>query len=255
MSKKMTIKEVFSSIGKFADRHSPEILLGIGISGMLTTTILAVKATPKAIKQMDAKKREKNKDKLSVKEVIASTWKYYIPPLITGGLSTVCLIGSNTVNNRRNAALATAYAISESALKTYTEKVIETVGEKKELSIREAVSKERIDDHPVSKSEVIMTQKGNTLCFDAISGRYFKSDMDQIQKVVNDVNLRLRNEMYISLNEFYMDLGLDPVKMGDILGWNIDKGYLEVKFDTQLADDGTPALVMDYRVAPKYDYQ
>lgn len=250
----MAIKEIFDSISKFADKHSPEILLGVGISGMITTTVLAVRATPKAVRTLDETKKRKQKLKLNAGETIAAVWKFYIPAVITGGLSTACLIGSNTVNNRRNAALATAYAISETALKSYSEKVVEAIGEKKELAIREAVSKERMEENPVSKSEIIVTQKGNTLCYDTISGRYFKSDMERIQRTVNQINKRLRDEMYISLNEFYIELGLPTIKIGDSLGWNIDWGYLDVKYDTQLADDGTPALVIDYRLAPKYNY-
>ena len=99
-----------------------------------------------------------------------------------------------------------------------------------------------------------ITKKGNTLCYDTISGRYFTSDIEKINKIVNDINRDLRDKMYIPLNEFYYRLGLDGIKAGDLLGWNIEKGYLEVKFTSQLAEDGTPALVIDYIVAPKYNY-
>ena len=43
--------------------------------------------------------------------------------------------------------------------------------------------------------------------------------------------------------------------MGDMLGWNIDKGYIDLAFSSQLDADGTPCLVIDYQVAPVYDYQ
>ena len=39
-------------------KHAPEILTGIGIAGMVTTTVLAVRATPKALMLIDAKKQE-----------------------------------------------------------------------------------------------------------------------------------------------------------------------------------------------------
>lgn len=250
----MADQNVFKTIGAFADKHSPEILLGFGIGGMVSTVVLSVAATPKAIKAMDEKKKN-TKKKLTTWEVVKTSWKYYIPAFLTGAASIACLIGSNTVHCKRNAALATAYALSESTLKRYSEKVVETIGEKKERQIREKVSEDIISEHPVDKSKVVIASNGETLCYDPISDTYFMSDMNRIQKAVNDINLKLRDEMYIPLNDFYCELGLGNAKCGDLLGWYIEKGYLEVKFDTQLSKDGRPALVMMYKVYPKYDYR
>lgn len=165
------------------------------------------------------------------------------------------MIGANSVNLRRNAALATAYTLSESALKEYQEKVIETIGEKKEQAIQDAVAKDRIEKNPVSTKEVIITEKGDTLCLDYPSGRYFKSDREKINKAVNELNRRMRDEMYISLNEFYYEIGLSGIGIGEELGWNIDQGYIEPSFSCQLAEDGTPCLVISYLVGPRYDFR
>lgn len=250
----MTDQSVFKTIGAFADKHSPEILLGFGIGGMVSTVVLSVAATPKAMKAMDEEKKQ-TKKKLTTWEVIKASWKYYIPAFLTGAASIACLIGSNTVHSKRNAALATAYALSESTLKRYSEKVVETIGEKKERQIREKVSEEIVSEHPVSKTEVVMASSGETLCYDPKSDRYFMSDWNRIQKAVNDINLRLRSEMYIPLNEFYCELGLNNTDSGKLLGWNIEKGYLDVRPDTALSDDLRPVLVMVYKVYPKYDYR
>lgn len=234
-------------------KHSPEILTGLGIAGMLTTTVLAVKATPKALRLIEEKKEEEWVDDLKPIEVVKVTWKCYAPAVVTGVVSTACLIGGCSVNARRNAALATAYQLSTTALNEYKEKVVETIGEKKEQVVREKVAKEKLEKNPVTNSEVIMTGKGETLCYDSVSGRYFKSDRDKIIRILNDLNRRMISEMYISLNEFYTGIGLDPILIGDELGWNIDYP-IEVKFGAQIADDGTPCLVLDYLIAPRYDY-
>jgi hypothetical protein len=252
--KKPKLSSISKGIRGAITKHSPEILTGIGIAGMITTTIMAVRATPKALILIEERKEEIDVDKLTPIELIKTTWTCYIPAAITGGLSIICLIGASSVNARRNAALATAYTLSESALKEYQEKVIETIGEKKEQTVRDAIAKDRIDKNPVSSREVIITEKGNTLCYDAISGRYFKSDIDKIKKAENELNRRMRDEMYISLNEFYYEIGLNPIGIGDDLGWNIDHGYIELSFSSQLADEGTPCLVIDYQVAPRYEY-
>lgn len=252
---KSKISIIAQSIKTSIYKHSPEILTGIGIAGMVTTTILAVKATPKALILINEKKEEKNVDKLDIFDTVKATWTCYIPSVITGGLSVICIIGANSVNLRRNAALAAAYSLSESTLKDYQEKVIEAVGDKKEKTIRESAAKEKLNRNPLGNSEVIMTGTGETLCYDVVSGRYFKSDIEKIRRVENDLNREMRDEMYVSLNEFYSEIGLDTIKLGDELGWNIDRGYITIDFSAQLADNGQPCLVLDYTIAPMYDYK
>lgn len=257
---KQNLSQIVKSVRTTLAKHSPEILTGIGIAGMVTTTILAVKATPKALRLIEEKKEELEFERdefvtLSKSEVVKTCWKCYIPSAVTGAMSIACLIGASSVNLKRNAALATAYTLSETALKEYQEKVVETIGEKKEQVVHDAIAKDKIDKQPVTTSEVIITEKGNTLCFDAVSGRYFKSDIEKLKKTENELNRRMRDEMYISLNDFYYEIGVKPIDLGDELGWNIDKGYINLKFSSQLADDGTPCLVMSYHVAPRYDFR
>lgn len=251
---KSNITNIIKGIKASISRHSPEILTGIGIAGMVTTTILAVKATPKAIKLIEAEKRAKHVDALSPVDTVKTVWKCYIPAAMTGVSSIACLIGSNAINAKRNAALTTVYTLSEMARNEYKEKVIETIGEKKERAIKEKVDAERIKKDPVSKKEVIITEKGTTLCYDHVFGRYFKSDIDIINRAMNKINREIVINMYASLNDFYAELGLSPVEMGYDLGWNIDDGTIEIEPSSQLADDGTPCLVIDYNISPKYNY-
>ena len=239
-------------------KRSPEILTGIGIAGMVTTVIFAVRATPTAMELIDDEREDRfyNNDDTPVSpiDMVKIAWKPYIPAAVTGTVSIACLIGASSVNVKRNAALATAYSLSETALREYREKVVETIGEKKEKIVREKVAEEQLKKNPVSKQPVIVG-KGTTLCYDAISGRYFHSDFDSIKKAQNELNSKLLREMYISLNEFYDELELEHVSVGDDLGWSYHKdGLIEFDLNAQLADDGTPCLVVDYRVVPHYDY-
>ena len=120
-------------------KHSPEILTGIGIAGMITTTVLAVRATPKALICIEEKKEELETEKLRPKS-------WFLPH---GGVIFLQrqsvrhlyfgLIGASSVNVRRRAALATAYSLSESAFREYQEKVVEAIGDKKEEAIRDSI--------------------------------------------------------------------------------------------------------------------
>lgn len=270
--KRLDLSKIIKATRKSIVKHAPEILTGIGIGGMVTATVLAVKATPKALSLIEEEKNRQNDElqreaiesgddecreitKLTPLDTVKAAWKPYIPAVVTGTVSVACLIGASSVNARRNAVLATAYSLSETALAEYKEKVIEMVGEKKEEAIRDKVAKDHIEKAPLADREVILTGKGDALCFDVISGRYFKSDIDKVKKAQNELNQRLLSEMYISLNEFYYELGLRPIKLGNELGWNIDDGLIDLHFSSQLADDGTPCLVVDYHVAPRYGYR
>lgn len=239
----------------WATKHTPEILTGFGIAGMLTTTVLAVKATPKALQLLEDKKGELETDKLTVGQTVKAAWKPYVPAVVTGVASVTCLIGACSVSTRRNAALATAYQLATNALTEYKDKTLEIVGEKKEKTIREAIDKDRIDKNPVTKNEVIITDKGQTLCFDPISARYFKSDVDKIKKAENELNKRMLHDItgYASVNDFYDELGLDHIMIGDELGWNVGD-LIDISFSSQLTDDDQPCIVLDYLVAPKRNY-
>ena len=252
---KTNLATIAKDIRKFASKRSPEILTGIGIAGMITTTILAVRATPKALELIEEQKEEESVDELSSFEVVKVAWKPYIPAIVTCIASTACLIGASSVNTKRNAALATAYKLSETALSEYREKVVETIGEKKERIVRDKVAEERVKKNPVSKNEVIVTGNGKTLCFDPISGRYFMCSIETIKKAENTLNKQMLHDIsgYVSLNEFYDELGLDHTSVGDDLGWNTDQ-LIDIDFSSQLNDNGEPSVVLDYLVAPKCDY-
>lgn len=245
----MDINNIKASLVK----HTPEILTGVGIAGMVTTTVLAVKATPKAALILE-NAREEKQEPLTKTEVIKHAWKCYIPAAITGATSIACLVGASSVSMRRNAALATAYNISKVALKEYKEKVVETIGEKKEQTVIDAIAQDKLEKDPIRNREVIITDKGAALCYDSLSGRYFKSDRDHIMRAINKLNRRIVTDMYVSLNEFYWELGLDSIELGNDLGWNIDDGQIDIDFSSKLAEDDTPCLVMLYSVAPRYDY-
>ena len=250
------LKRTIKSAERVLTKYSPGILTGIGITGMIGATFMAVKATPKALYLIEAKKEESEVEELTPIETIKTCWKCYIPATLTTVVSAACLIGASTVSAKRNAALATAYSISEAALREYQEKVVEVVGEKKEKVVRDAVAKDQIERDPVTKSEVvIIDSNSNTLCYEPLSGRYFKSTIDKIKKAEIKLDRQMIQEMYVSLNDFYWEIGLDGTDLGDKMGWNLSKGYMDLSFSSQLADDGTPCAVIVYGIPPVYDYQ
>ena len=251
---KANFSKLINNFKTSVSKHSPEILTGIGIAGMITTTVLAVKATPKALYLIEDRKDELETNKLSVLETVKTVWKPYIPAVVSGTFSIACIVGASSVNAKRNAALATAYKLSEEAFTVYKQKVVETIGEKKENAVREKVDQERIDKNPVSDNQVFITEKGNTLFYDGVSGRYFKSDIESIKKAINVVNREMNYSNYVSLSEFYDEIGLAHTNVSDYLGWNLDDGLIDIHFGTRIADNDEPCIVLDYHIVPRYDF-
>lgn len=254
---KQTVSNFFKGIQSTVTKHSPEILIGVGIASMITSTVLAVKATPKALKMIDEKKYYEDKDVLTPIETVKTAWKPYVPAVVTGAVGVACLIGGNSAHVRRNAALATAYKLSETAFSEYKEKVIETIGEKKEKTVREHVAQEKVNNNPSSTNEVIITGGGDVLFLEPVSMRYFTSDIEKIRRIINDINYRLTSGMeeYISLSEFYDEIGLSHTSTSDDLGWNLGRdGQIRIDFPAAKTESGKPCLVLEYHVSPRYNY-
>lgn len=266
---KPNLNNLIKNVKSTLSAHSPEILTGIGIAGMIATTVLAVKATPKALDLIEDAKDEKQypsrdngkRDRISLTpvETIKVAWKPYVPAAITGVTSVACLIGATSVNLRRNAALATAYNIAQTSLREYKEKVTETIGEKKEQAIREKIAQDHVDKaiNKQPASEMVVVGSGDVWFLEPVCGKPFKSDIETVRGIINDFNYRMTTgqEEYISLSEFYDEFGLKHTSASDMLGWNLGRdGQIRVDFAAAKLEDGRPCLELQYMVSPRYDY-
>ncbi len=254
----MSFKTFMAGVKDGFVKHSPSILVGVGIAGSVGAVILGVKATPKALKLIEERKEKEKKKKLTVSETIQTTWKCYIPTIATEAVSVACIIGSRKIDAKRYAALAGLYSLTESQLSTYKEKVKEVVGEKKAEAINDAVAEETVKQHPAVPQRIISTGLGNTLCYDPKSDRYFYSDVEYIRKAINTLNHRMTAgmEMYVSLNDFYEEIGIPKTDyVGDILGWNACKGLISLTRSYGPGYNDQPCLIVDFAIEPTYDYR
>lgn len=254
---KNTILSCLNEVSCIAKNRSPEILIFAGIAGMVSTVIMACQVTPEANDILVDLHENDSDDKASVETTVRDTKAVaylYAPSAIMGGISIACFLGSYHITTKRTAALATAYSLSERTLQEYQRKVIETIGDKKEKKIRDDVAEDKIKESS-EKREVVPTSKGTMLCYDLVTGRYFLSSREAIYQAEAEINRRLISEMYVSLNEFYDELELPHIRIGDDLGWNVDVP-VKISADTSvLTNDGVPCLAIDYDWAPEYDYR
>lgn len=253
---KPNVSKWFKTVKSSAVKHGPEILTAVGIVGMISTTVLAVKATPKALEYIEAKKKEGNKDKLTPVETVKAAWKPYIPAVITGVASTACLVGANTVNAKRNAALATALKLSETAFTEYKDKVVEEVGEEKEKEIATKANIEHVNSVVMREDGVVYTGDGNTLFYDPISKTVFKSSKVSIREAINNLNWTMTygNEPYIALADFYDAIKIPEYALGNELGWRTDKGLIDVIFELAETNAGEPCFSLNFLTPPEWDF-
>jgi len=233
-------------------KHSPLILTIGGVVGIFATSFFASKATLKAAKEVHRLEASVDGD-LTKREILEVAWRFYIPTALVGIGSAACIVGTHGIHTRRNAALLGLYSLTDASLREYKAKVIEKIGENKEQKIHDEIMQDRVNANPPS-SEIIVVGSGKVQCQEAITGRYFDSDMESIRRAENTINARLIHDMYSSHNEFCSLVGLPQTPLGDQIGWTVDH-MMEIVFTSAINPaNGTPVLVVDYRISPKSDY-
>ena len=243
--------------GRFLQRNSPQILIGIAIAGVVTTAVMAAKATPAAIDALDEQLAEwpDNHDApLHTFDEVKVVWKLYIPAVISGGLTVTAILLANRIQSNRIAAAVGAYSLAEAALAEYQDAVLRETDKKTFEKIRDNVAQTRLDGSEVPLDTQTAQTGGSTLCYDSWTGRYFNGSVDKIQRAVNEFNHRLINDTWMTLNELYSEIGLENAASGEGVGWTPDR-LVELTNQTLLSPDNTPCYVLDFRVRPKlYPY-
>lgn len=238
---------------QFIKKNASTILTCIGGAGVVATSVMAAKATPKAMKLIEAKKEEKG-EKLTVLETIETAGMTYVPTVIIGAATIACIFGANVLNQRKQAALMSAYALLDNSYKEYKKKVDELYGEGSDQEIRDELAKD--------KYEHVEVNDGKRLFYDEFSERYFEATTEDVLKAEYELNRMLAQDSGIFLNEFYELLGLEPVNYGDYLGWSAFElvetyWYCWVEFDHRkvVMDDGLECTIISMQFEPTFDFE
>lgn len=240
------ISSMIKTIGGHISKNKSNICRGTGIALCVAATGSAIWATIKAMKKVDG-------EDLTKAEKFKAVWYYYIPAVTTEAFGIAFIIGASKLDEKQHAALAAAYSLTTTAFKEYKEKVIETIGEKKEESIRDEVIRDKVDR--TSSKEVYVTSTGDTLFYEPISDSLFVSNVNAVRKAVNIFNRDMLSEDRKSFNELAYGFGLNGLKdVGDNLGWRIEDGYIDIRFIGHVTEDERPCLALEYNIAPTYGF-
>lgn len=237
--------------GLQTQKHSPTILFGVGVTGIVATVVLASRATLKLqdildeadekiekielVESSDSEKwtdKDLHEAKFSVKAGIAvDILKLYGPAVIIGVASVCALTGSHVILNKRNAAITAAYKVLEKGFEEYRDRVKEELGIEKDLEYRYG-SLER--DVVVDTDEGPVVERIRSYGKPSIYAREFneycrpwsRAPMDNsifLSTAQNWCNDKLKSQGHLFLNEVYDMLGMDRTPEGAVVGWIYDK--------------------------------
>ena len=251
---------VYNGVKGQVQKHSPEILMGVGVVGVVTSTVMACKATMKLNDILEESKEKRDiikevennpdyKDQYSpedAKKDLTINYvqtgmkivKLYTPAVVLGGASLGCLLASNDILRKRNAALSAAYMTVDKSFKEYRNRVTERFGEEVEKEIRYGIKAEQLETTVVDEdgNETIVTDTVKTMdptlysdyarFFDAASPcwqndpEYNLMFLKAQQQYANDL-LRAKGRLF--LNDVYDMLGIEKTKAGQVVGWVYDR--------------------------------
>jgi hypothetical protein len=229
--------------GLLTQKNSPAILFGVGVVGMVGSTVLACRATLKVdevleetrenlekIKTYDNPEKYSEMDRkkdvtTAYTKVVFNVAKLYGPAILLGGASIFCLTKSHTILSARNAALTAAYAAVDEAFKKYRGRVVDKYGVEEDQRFRH-------DSEPVE----ILNEKGNITHSTRVSGdptmyaRFFDQlstewsrdpeyNLVYLKHQQSYFNHMLRARGHVFLNEVYDALGIERSKEGNVVGW------------------------------------
>ena len=238
----------FNFLKKFASQNSTQLLTGTAIAGVAATAYLAAKAGSRAGEHLKYL-QSKSEEPLSLEEKVRFTWRFFVPTLGSATLTVSAIVLAQRINERRAAALAGLYALSEKALLDHKDKVEELLGTEKAREVEHRVTQDKINETSGS-TEVLILGTEETLIYDTWSGRYFKSSENTIMQTQNSFNNNLMSDNFMTANEFYSMLGLDYIDAGNEVGWTPDF-MVDIHIGTHKTVDGKPCLSIEHRYPPR----
>lgn len=249
------MNNLLTSSKSFVKRNAPTILTCMGGVGVVATSIMAVKATPKALLVLEKAKEEKG-DELTKLEKVQLVAPAYIPSVLVGTATIACIFGANMLNKRQQASLMSAYAMVSNSYQEYREKVRELYGKESDENVKNEIAKDNYKEADIPEGE------GFELFFDEFSGRFFRSTMAKVLQAQYQINRDLSLQDWATVNDFYDYMNVPHVDGGDIIGWSTpmnEQAYWQTWVDfsnvKMVDDDGLEYYIVRMYQEPIVDFE
>lgn len=253
--------------------NSPTILLVGGIASVVGGTVLAVAQTEKASKAMDefneqmdryhksveiAEKKEdpetfypvaerKHHIRLIYGHMIMSMAKIYLPVVLleAAGIGMICK--SHGILNKRNAALASAYAALQKSYDEYRKRVREKFGEEADQELYYGVKTEKYIEKTTSENGVTTEEEKEKVTVNSLAPWSFFVDetcervwnkdpnitLCNLKIVLRTLNDKAYHSPIVTLNDLYWLVGHELTDEGMVLGWKGGKdAHIDLNIDT-----------------------
>lgn len=252
------IKKSCYKVGKYINKNSANILTGLGMAGVVTTAVLAVKETPKAMKLLEDRekiKMEKYNESLTKLEKALVVAPVYFPAILMGATTMSCIYGANHINKKQQAILTGAYSYLSSCYDDYRDKVKELYGEDADKKVKEEIAKDIYFETTGEERE------DTNLYFDEYSNRYFNLNPNDLPNILYDINKMYNFTGELTLNNVYEFLGLEPTDFGATVGWSATKdwecngfSWIDIQMDPLDFPDNLACGVLTFNIEPSTDY-
>lgn len=266
MSKTELLNKMTRTFNKAAfkfKKHSPEILVVGGVVGVVTSGVLACKATTKLDSILNEAKQdiEKIHDAIEHPEILPEKYteedgkkdltiayvqtgvkivKLYAPSVALGAVSIAAMLKSNDILRKRNIALAAAYKAVDKSFKEYRGRVVERFGKDLDREMRFGIKAKEIDEVTVNEDGSESTTKKIVNVIDPSEYSDYARMFDCgnpgwddtpeytlmfLKHQQNYANERLKANGHLYLNEVYDMLGIPRSIAGQQVGWVYDEKH------------------------------
>lgn len=233
-----------------AQKHSPAIMFGAGISFAVVAAVKACQATLKVedvLREAEKTRAELHvintsqpekytvdrlkKDERQVKVIVArDLTKLYAPAFVLGAGSIALLTGAHIVLTKRNVALTAAYVGLDRVFTEYRNRVRNELGEEKDREFRYGTKLKEIVEETEQGHEVKTVKRvgepGKRSQYAVLFDQNNKNWQPQAEYNRTFVQLnqcwaneRLRAKGHLFLNDVYKQLGMEETPAGQIVGW------------------------------------
>ena len=220
-------------------RNSSMLLTCVSVVGVVATTVLAVKATPKAMELLE-EAQEDTDEELRTVDKVRIVAPEYLPALVTGSLTVVCIFGVHIFDKKQQASLMSAYGLIDRGFKNYRGKIKEIFGIETDKKIQDELSKDRYEEKKPEQAA-----EGKLLWYEPYRDEFFELSEKEVIDAEYHVNRSFSLRGETNLNEFYEFLGLEPTDTGYEIGWEVnadaypyENTWIDFEHHLVVTDDG-----------------
>ena len=253
-----SMSRTFHRAGLTLQKHSPEILVGVGCISMVVSTVLACKATTKVAPVVENSKKKIDGIHMAIekkengdgtpytpedgKKDLALTYaktgvelaKLYGPAIGVGALGLTCTLSAFGILHKRNLGLAAAYAAVDTSFKEYRGRVIERFGKELDHELKYNIKSKEVEEIVVDENGEQKVEKKTINIANPGKGsmyaRFFDETSDCWEKnaeynrmfllqTQQYMNDKLRRQGHLFLNEVHDALGMTRTQYGNVVGW------------------------------------